>query len=633
MRRRLLFLACSSFVLFAHAQDISLSLSALTVPEALKKDANAVYRLDEGLLDIRSSSAYTFKVHQVVTLLNARAAYYLDHHLGVDKFRKVEKVNIRMFDALGHLTGAYDKKDFETGAAYDGISLVTDDKVMHLKTPAPGYPCTADIQYTINVSGYIELPNWFVNNHDASTEVFRFEVRVPGEIDIRQRTLNFDITPKVETEGALKHYVWEAKNIQVKKLEADGFETALYLPQVEVAPNAFEYDGYKGSFKSWKDFGQWNYQLYEEKNPFAEPRLSEIRDMVRSAGTEKEKIAILYHHLQKNMRYVSIQLGIGGFKPFAVRFVDDKRYGDCKALTNYMRYLLKVAGIKSYPALINAGTNKIPADPQFPSDPFNHVILCVPGAKDTTWLECTSNTNKAGELGSFTENRKALLLTEEGGVLVNTPASSYHSNRVVIQNEVQIGEDGGGQVLSQISSWGDAASFYEYVKQLSDDEQREALIRYLQYKEPEGLEMQAGEGSEYTGLHIKRSYPKLYDFSAGNKYFFPLCLDKLGDRTLQAARRETEYVFSYPYEKTDSTIFLLPAGFSAESIPADKELATELTLYKRSFVWDKAANKLLVVSCLALKSRVIPPARYGAVVQFFKEVAELEDENLILLKQ
>src|SRR6185312_13501516 len=141
------------------------------------------------------------------------------------------------------------------------------------------------------------------------------------------------------------------------------------------------------------------------------------------------KARFLYNYLQKNVRYVSVQLGIGGYKPFPASFVDEKKYGDCKALSNYMLTLLKTVGIPSYCAVINAGTNAEPADPDFVNDPFNHIILCVPFKNDTTWLECTSATSPFGKLGSFTENRKALLVTEDGGKLVNTPRSTMQDNQ------------------------------------------------------------------------------------------------------------------------------------------------------------------------------------------------------------
>jgi hypothetical protein len=80
-----------------------------------------------------------------------------------------------------------------------------------------------------------------------------------------------------------------------------------------------------------------------------------------------------------------------------------------------MYSLLNAVNIKAYWAIIRAGVNEYPADPGFPNNSFNHEILCIPFKNDTTWLECTSTTQPFGKLGSFTENRNALLITEDGG--------------------------------------------------------------------------------------------------------------------------------------------------------------------------------------------------------------------------
>src|SRR5690606_12191315 len=64
----------------------------------------------------------------------------------------------------------------------------------------------------------------------------------------------------------------------------------------------------------------------------------------------------------------------------------------------------------------------------FPSLQANHVVLCIPFQKDTLWLECTSQSGAPGYLGSFTGNRKALLVTEEGGELAATPRYGINEN-------------------------------------------------------------------------------------------------------------------------------------------------------------------------------------------------------------
>ncbi|MGZ5191472.1 MAG: DUF3857 domain-containing protein, partial [Flavisolibacter sp.] len=272
-----------------HAQD-NFSFSSLSINDSLKKNANVIFLLDEAVVDISSSSHYTYKVHQIMNIQNAEGAYYLRHLLHHDKFRDIDKVEIGVYNNLGLLTKKYNKKDFESRAAYDGISLVTDDKVMRLHTPAPGYPCTIEIEYSIDVKSYMELPDRAYSNHNASIGIFRYIVLAPNDLDIRYQSVNCKIEPKVEQLEKKKKYTWEAKNIVATKYQDGGFETYYSLPRIQVAPNLFEYDGYKGSFRNWSEYGKWNYQLYQETNPFSKNRIDEIKNMVSGTNDTRKKV-------------------------------------------------------------------------------------------------------------------------------------------------------------------------------------------------------------------------------------------------------------------------------------------------------------------------------------------------------
>ena len=67
------------------------------------------------------------------------------------------------------------------------------------------------------------------------------------------------------------------------------------------------------------------------------------------------KVAVLYNYLQQNTHYVGIQLGIGGWQTYDAAYVATKKYGDCKALSNFMISLLKEAGIKGHAVVIKGG--------------------------------------------------------------------------------------------------------------------------------------------------------------------------------------------------------------------------------------------------------------------------------------
>lgn len=635
MKKILSTLILVHFILSGDSQQVVVaSYPAAGISESLKKDANAVYRLDEGILEVISASKYTLKTHQVITVLNEEGARHLQQTVWFDKFNAVDDIEVKLYNSAGNEIQKYKKKDFTVENYFDGISLATDDKMMHLTLAAREYPCTVDVEYVMAVSSYIDLPNWYMNNTASSIEQFKYTVKVPAGMDIRYRTLNMDIKPVIADNPKGKVYTWETKNVAVNKMEAGGYEGSKYLPQVEVSPNVFEYDGHKGEFKNWADFGKWCYSLYEEKTGFSEQRTAEIKAMVNGQPDAQSKIKVLYDYLKKNMRYVSIQFGIGGYKPFTTRFVDDKKYGDCKALTNYMRNLLSVVGIKSYPALINAGYNKAPANPEFPENIFNHVILCVPQAKDSIWLECTSNNSDAGFLGSFTENKNALLLTENGGVIVPTPRSNFNQNLLETVNDIFINEEGGAEVKSRINSSG---SFYELLDAVTKTEgarQNELFVNYLHYKEPDELKLTEENESNGHRLSLHFVYAKLFDFKAGSKFFFPKSISTLSnDKLATQETRKTEYLFQYPYKKVDTTIFHLPTTFKVDDLPKEKELAGDCISYSRQVNYEQASNTIKIVSTLILNNNIIKADEYKDICRLLNLVEKEETNKLVLKKE
>lgn len=109
-----------------------------------------------------------------------------------------------------------------------------------------------------------------------------------------------------------------------------------------------------------------------------------IKELVKDATNDREKVKILYDYLGQSTRYVSIQLGIGGYQPLFASEVFKTGFGDCKALSNYLKAMLSVVGIPSYYAGIKADGTEKRLYPDFPNfNQMNHVILQVPLAADT----------------------------------------------------------------------------------------------------------------------------------------------------------------------------------------------------------------------------------------------------------
>ena len=353
--------------------------------------------------------------------------------------------------------------------------------------------------------------------------------------------------------------------------------------------------------------------------------------LVSDANNETEKIKRIYRYLQENFRYVSIQLGIGGLKPFSATFTDQKKYGDCKALSNYMKAALHSVGIRSHVAIINAEYNEEPVDPDFPANGFNHVILCIPGKTDSTWLECTSNTAAFGELGTFTENRNALLITENGGMLVPTPQSESSSNYFSTYTDIKMNDDFSALSATTIAVKGAFSEIIGDMLKQNKDDQKTTIVSGLGYKQPDNFVLSPSPDKQHTVLNMELR--KLSEFNSGAKYFIKPRISKGWHSKLPSAdNRKLDFYFRYPFERYDTTVIRLVAGLKTEVLPKEKQLENPYGFYQTRSWYNSADNSLYTATTLILKKHKVLAADYRLVKSFFDEVILDEEQRIVLNK-
>jgi len=345
-------------------------------------------------------------------------------------------------------------------------------------------------------------------------------------------------------------------------------------------------------------------------------------------------VKLIYEYLQKNFRYVSIQLGIGGFKPFSADFVHKNKYGDCKALSNYMQACLNAVNIKSYSAWIKGSVTPNIVDPAFPNDPFNHQILCVPLPQDTIWLECTSNIAEFGVLGNFTENRQALLLTENGGVLINTPKSKAENNRYASTSIINLQADGSGTVATEIKTAGEYKDDVKnYVFDQKKDDQKKYIIDGLGFLQPDDFEINYNKEEKTAPVKLQLAIEKIPEFTAGNKLFLNPRIYKIWRYVLPKAEDRTQdFYFETPFLKTDTTIYKLPEGYGLETLPKSKDLAFEFGSFKTTYRYDETQKTIITTAQLQLNEYKIPAAKFPAAKKFFNDVLAEYSEKIVVKK-
>jgi hypothetical protein len=348
-----------------------------------------------------------------------------------------------------------------------------------------------------------------------------------------------------------------------------------------------------------------------------------------------KKIQKVYDYLQANTRYVSIQLGIGGWQPFEASLVADKGYGDCKALSNYTKAMLKTIGIDSYYALIRAGENEPDIYTDFPSRQFNHAILCVPLSKDTIWLECTSQTTPFGYMGGFTGNRHALLITPEGGKIVKTP--SYTAKDNLQQRKAQVYLTAQGDATAEVIS--------TYTGQQQDD-----LSQMIYAYSPEeqkkwlykSIKIPSFEITSFAYHHTKARIPAVTEKAS---LAIRKCASKSGSRlfltpnllpaeiTVPATteNRRSPIVLSMAYIDTDTIQYHLPEGYHPEFLPEPVRHKSAFGEYTASVTIENGV--ITYIRTLLMNKGTFPATAYNELIEFRKKIIKADKTQIVFVNK
>jgi hypothetical protein len=301
------------------------------ISEELKLNANAVYRENTVMFTIHARDKATHYVHQVVTIFNAKGKRYASEAVGYDKLRKVRSLTATVYDAEGKQIKRLKDKEIEDHSAV-GDALFSDDRFKYFDLSQGTYPYTVEIEYEVDYKFLFFIPTYAaIDNESISCERGSYTLKYPQALAPRFKLSHINQETKEQPSGdGLLMRTWKFENVLPIKIEPQGPEFRDIVPVITAAPSVFEYDNYSGVMSTWDDYGKWIASLNKGRNILPQATKDKAIELTKNAVTREEKIRILYEYLQNKTRYVSIQLGIGGYQPFEASLVDKNGYGDCK---------------------------------------------------------------------------------------------------------------------------------------------------------------------------------------------------------------------------------------------------------------------------------------------------------------
>jgi hypothetical protein len=425
-----------------------------------------------------------------------------------------------------------------------------------------------------------------------------------------------------------------ATNIPAQKQE-DYSPAYTVFPKVMMGLELFHLEGVDGNAKSWKEYGQW----YSDKILKGTTELSEETKakMIALVGDEKDpikKAKIVYKFLQEKSRYVSIQVGIGGWKPMLANDVDRLGYGDCKALSNYTKALLNSVGVPSYDTLLFGDINKHDIQSDFVSMQGNHMILSIPNGENYIWLECTSQDVPFGYQANATDDRNVLVLKPDGGEIVRTKNYENKDNTQISKGNYSISEN--GDFLGKITIVSEGSQYgKKYHLEVILPTEREK--RYKEYWD--NINNLKINKTTFLNNKEKVSFTENAEVSAvnygtisNNKMIFVVnAYNQTSGAIKRIRNRKTPFEIQRGYYDNDEIAIALPIGFSIESMPNNFELNSKFGEYKTEIIKKDNAN-LIYKRSIFIKKGLYKNTEYDEYRLFIEQISKNDNAKIILIK-
>lgn len=392
--------------------------------------------------------------------------------------------------------------------------------------------------------------------------------------------------------------------LQVSPYETEALMPGLtgYLPYLSVS-----------SFKDWQDMAKWYANLIDEQLKLDHETKSLVASLIGDVTDPLQKVKIIHEYVVTNTRYVALEFGIHGYKPYQVNQVCSRQFGDCKDKASLLVAMLREAGVPANIVIVRTSdegeVHPYPASLSY----FNHAIAYVP--QFDLFLDGTAEFSGIHELPEMDQGGLCLIVDEKGnGELRKIPI--YDENQERFNLTVAVKPDGEADVSGELNFAG--ISNPDLRQYLALETQLPANLQNLMINMLPGLDVREAhrEGkriNEPISLRFQGVSSQLLK-SSGTEW--KLSLDILNSRLVQKfapnARRKFPLEFGPPQIREVSLDIAAPEGFRFTKVPDTLDMENDNLSIRISF--DQTEDTRCQVNYrLAFKTHQVSPEDYSEV--------------------
>lgn len=628
-----LFLFC--FINLAFSQDKNISV--LSIPNDLKENANIVIRKHHKEINIASQNKMTTSEVMHITFLNELG--WKSFGLGeyYDKSDKIRSIEAIVYNVIGKEIKKIRRSDFKDYSVADGFSVYTDSRMLSLEYTPTSYPFSIKYTSVVETPNTAFIPMWFpITSLFTSIEETSITVNYPSDLGFRHKEYNFE-DYSVKTTNSNNSITFSLTNFPALKNEDYTPSLINFTPYVRFALQKFHLEGVNGEANTWEDLGNWiNTSFLVKTNDLPEATKEKIRELVKNEPTTRKKAEKVYKYVQDRTRYVSIQLGIGGWKPMNAKDVDRLGYGDCKALTNYTKALLDAVGIPSYYSIIHNSQAKRDMTQDFVSMQGNHVILAIPNEdNDLYWLECTSQTIPFNFIGSSNDDRLVLSINDTESTLRRTQVYETDKNSQSTIAQYSIDQRGNIEGSMDITTKGIQYGSRFYLERYSIDQVNKhykKCFSYINNLELKQVNFTHDTESLSFTESISLKADNYTDISGERMIFVVNAFNQYRNIPQRYRKRNNPFEISRGFSDYDEFIINLPDGYNIEAIPDNVEIESKFGSYKAEFsLVDN--HKIIYKRTLISHEGFYPKEDYESFRSFREQISRNDNAKVVIIKQ
>ena len=343
----------------------------------------------------------------------------------------------------------------------EGAELISDVKFKVLRIPAADVGNIVGYEYEVEERPFFLQDMWMFQEGDPVRQA-HYSLQLPAGWEFKSSWLNHpEINP---SDSGNNLWQWSVADVEAIRHEpamppyegVAGQMIVTFFPPGGKAANGFA---------QWDDMGKWYSTLLSGRVDASPEVKQQVATLTAGKNTQLEKMQAIGQFVQRDIRYVAIELGIGGWQPHPAPEVFSHRYGDCKDKATLTRAMLHEIGIDSYHVAINTERGVVTRETPAHHGGFNHVIVAIKlpdGLVDSSlvavlqhpklgrllYFDPTDNITPFGQIRSELQDNYALLVTPNGGELIPLPQQPSAMNS--IERTAKLILDAGGTLKGDV---------------------------------------------------------------------------------------------------------------------------------------------------------------------------------------